>query len=220
MTTRARSARARAHRRSRRPEERPQELLEAALRVFAERGYRRARIDDVAQAAGVTKGAVYHYFDTKEALLCRAIEHYHEQLFGELETALRGTTGPTAVRIRLLMRRLFGGEEPNHRRVLALLLQGVRHEVPTAHRQWLAGGPVKGWKLLASLIERGQQAGEFRRDADAEVAARVAISGLMTQLVWQPLAPTVPGVAVDVDRLIDSTTELLLHALRPVALRR
>ena len=40
-------------------------LLDAALRVFARRGYRAARIDDVADEAGVTKGAIYHYFDTK-----------------------------------------------------------------------------------------------------------------------------------------------------------
>jgi hypothetical protein len=44
-----------------------------------------------------------------------------------------------------------------------------------------------------------------------EVAARIVISGLLTQLIWQPLAPGVPELEIDADRLIDSTLELLLH---------
>jgi AcrR family transcriptional regulator len=46
----------------RRPDARPQELLDAALSVFAERGYRNTRLEEVAEAAGVTKGTIYHYF--------------------------------------------------------------------------------------------------------------------------------------------------------------
>jgi hypothetical protein len=44
----------------------------------------------------------------------------------------------------------------------------------------------------------------------------VTIAGLMAQLVWQQLAGEVPGLAIDEDRLIDSTVDLLLHGLRPV----
>jgi AcrR family transcriptional regulator len=209
-------AAARVLRWERRPDERPQELLDAALAVFAERGYRNARIDDVAEAAGVTKGAVYHHFANKEQLLSRAIEHYLAKAFGDLDALLRGEKGPASMRIRLLLRRGFGSADPNRRRVLALLLQDLRHDVPRAYRQWLAGGPMNGWRLLANLIEEGKASGEFRADVDAESAARVVIAGLMAQLVWQQLAGEVPGLAIDEDRLIDSTVDLLLHGLRPV----
>src|SRR5437868_14431653 len=91
----------------RRPEARPTELLEAALHVFAQHGYRNARLDDVADAAGVTKGAIYHYFDTKEALLVRVIEHYQALAFGRAEDALRDEHATAATRIRLLVRTLF-----------------------------------------------------------------------------------------------------------------
>ena len=209
-------AAARVLRWERRPDERPQELLDAALAVFAERGYRNARIDDVAEAAGVTKGAVYHHFANKEQLLSRAIEHYLAKAFGDLDALLRGEKGPASMRIRLLLRRGFGSADPNRRRVLALLLQDLRHDVPRAYRQWLAGGPMKGWRRLAELIEEGKANGEFRPDVDAESAARVVIAGLMAQLVWQGLADEVPGLAIDEDRLVDSTVDLLLHGLRPV----
>ena len=200
----------------RRPDSRPQELLDAALAVFAERGYRNTRIDDVAEAAGVTKGAVYHYFATKEELLLRAIEHYHDRAFGQIDQVLRQARGPASARIRLMMRKAFGGADPTGRKLtLALILQSARHDLPEAHRQWLRGGPIKGWRLLASLIEEGKRTGEFRADADAEVAARVTISGLITQIVWQPLAVDVPELLIDDDRLIDSAVELLLHSLWP-----
>lgn len=199
----------------RRPDSRPQELLDAALAVFAERGYRNTRIDDVAEAAGVTKGAVYHYFATKEELLLRAIEHHHDRAFGEIGEMLRNAGGPVSARIRLMVRKAFGATSPTGRMTLALILQGVRHDLPEAHQQWLRGGPIKGWRMLASLIEEGKAAGEFRTDVDSEVAARVVITGLITQLIWQPLAPDVPELLIDEDRLIDSTVELLLHGLWP-----
>ena len=199
----------------RRPDTRPQELLDAALAVFSERGYHNTRIDDVAEAAGVTKGAVYHYFATKEELLLRAIEHYHDRAFGEIGDVLRDAGGPVSARIRLMMRKAFGATSPSGRMTLALILEGARHDVPQAHQQWLRGGPIKGWKLLASLIEEGKATGEFRPDVDSEVAARIVITGLITQLIWQPLASDVPELLLDEDRLIDSTVELLLHGLWP-----
>jgi len=74
--------------RQRRPDERPRELLDAALRVFAVRGYRATRLDDVAAAAGATKGAIYHYFADKEELLVRALEQHQARALGRLDDAL------------------------------------------------------------------------------------------------------------------------------------
>ena len=198
----------------RRPDARPQELLEAAMAVFAEKGYRNTRLEEIAEAAGVTKGTIYHYFATKEELLLRAIEHHHERIFGRLDEELRGATGPASERIRLFVRRGFGDTDPARRRVLTLLLQGIAHEVPEAYRQWLASGPVEGWKLLARLIDEGKRAGEFRDDADAEVAARMLISGLLLQTVWQQHASGVRGMAISERRLLDEATELSLAGLR------
>ena len=211
--------RAKTARWERRPEERPQELLEAALRVFATHGYRTTRLEQVAAAAGVTKGAVYHYFSNKEELLLRALEQYQERSFGCLEEALRHERGPSSARIRLVFRRAFGGDDPVRRDVLRLL-QGVAYEVPDAYRRWIAKGPMKGWRLVASLIEEGKASGEFRADVDSDVAARVVLTGVMVQIIWQRHADEIRGLAVDQDRLIDSAVDLLLAGLRPaVAVR-
>jgi AcrR family transcriptional regulator len=197
----------------RRPDERPSELLDAAMTVFAEKGYRNTRLEEIAAAAGVTKGTIYHYFDTKEELLLRAIERHHERVFGRLEADLRNVPGPASARIRLLVHEGFGARDSDQQKVLALLLQGIAHEVPAAYRQWLSTGPVAGTKLLASLIEQGKRSGEFRRDVDSDVAARLLISGLLLQIVWQHHSTGVRGLAIDEHRLLESATEFFLHGL-------
>jgi AcrR family transcriptional regulator len=200
----------------RRPDDRPAELLEAALRIFAERGYANTRLEDVASAVGVTKGTIYHYFATKEDLLVRAIEHYHEQAFLPLREVVEQRRGPVSATIRLFLRRAFGGFDPARRSVLTLLVQGVASDAPQAYHRWLETGPAHGWEILTALIEDGKATGEFRRDVDSEVVARVTLSGLILQFAWQRHAGQAPAVAIDGDQLIDSTAEFLLHALRPI----
>jgi AcrR family transcriptional regulator len=200
----------------RRPDERPNELLDAALRIFAERGYGNTRLEDIAAAVGVTKGTIYHYFETKEDLLRQAIEHNHERVFLPLEQGIRDRQGPVSATIRLFLRRAFGGNMDQTRQsVLTLLVQGVAREVPHVYQRWLEAGPARAWQLLAELIEEGKASGEFRKDVDSDVAARVTISGLILQLAWQQFGKGAPSVAIDRDQLIDSTSEFLLHGLRP-----
>ena len=199
----------------RRSDDRTRRLLEAALEVFARDGYRTATIDDVAEAAGVTKGAIYHYFDTKEALLLRVIEHYQALAFDRADDALRDSTLPASTRIRLLVRKVFARrDDATSDQLLGLLVRGVAHEVPGAHERWLRDGPARLWTLIARLVREGQERGEFRPDADGEVGARVLVSGLMLQLLWQQHRSRVAAIAVDVDRLLDSSVELFLAGLR------
>jgi len=200
----------------RRPDERPNELLDAALRIFAERGYANTRLEDIAAAVGVTKGTIYHYFETKEDLLRKAIEHNHQRVFLPLEKGIRERKGPVQATIRLFLRRAFGGElDQTRQSVLTLLVQGVSREAPHVYQRWLEAGPARAWQLLAELIEEGKASGEFRKDVDSDVAARVAISGLILQLAWQQFGKAAPSVAIDRDQLIDSTSEFLLYGLRP-----
>jgi AcrR family transcriptional regulator len=197
----------------RRPDDRTQELLEAALQVFARNGYRNTRLDDVAEAAGVTKGTIYHYFDTKEALLLRVIEHYETLAFGRADDAVRDERLPASTRIRLLARKVFAPRE-HSRDLIALLIRGIAHEVPHVHERWLQSGPVRLWTLLGRLVAEGKARGEFRPDADAEAGARLLVSGLILQLMWQQHGDAVPALDIDTDRLIDSAVDIFLAALR------
>src|SRR5262249_18278786 len=96
----------------RRPAELPRGLPPAALRVFAARGYRNATLEEVAAAAGVTKGAVYYHFTNKEQLLARALEHHQQRAFARLEDALQNEKGSVSARLRVLFHSAFGGDDP------------------------------------------------------------------------------------------------------------
>ena len=196
----------------RRPDERPQELLDAALAVFAERGYRSTTLDQVAEAAGVTKGTIYHYFSTKEELLLRAIEHYQDRAFARVDAVRKGDYDSAADRVRAFAMQAFGSDDPARRRVHALL-QGIGADAPAVRREWLRAGPMRGWRLLTKLIEDGQASGEFRAAVDAEVTARVFVSGLMLQLVWQQHSKGISGLAIGEKRLLAGAIDALLHSL-------
>ena len=210
---------AKAMRWERRPDARPNEILDAALAVFAERGYRNTRLEHVGEAAGVTKGTIYHYFTNKEELLLRAIEHRREEAFGRIDELLRDKTAPVSTRLRLLVRRLFADLSKERLAIVTLLVQGIAHEAPDVHRKWLAGGPTAAARMITTLIREGQTRGEFRPDADGDVAARLLVSGLLQQTVWRQYSDT-PGVAIAQDRLVDSALELFLHSLRPTSAHR
>ena len=74
---------------------------------------------------------------------------------------------------------------------------------------------MRWWRVVESLIVEGQSSGEFRRDADAEVTARVALVGVLAQFAWQRYAESVPGLAIDRERLVDSAVDMLVASLRP-----
>jgi hypothetical protein len=96
-----------------------------------------------------------------------------------------------------------------------MLLHAIAHEAPEVYRKWVASGPLRWWRVVESLIVEGQRTGEFRRDADAEVTARVALVGVLAQFAWQRYAQSVPGLAIDRERLVDSAVDMLVASLRP-----
>jgi len=162
----------------------------------------------------VTKGAIYHYFDTKEELLLSVIEHYQSLAFGRAEEVLANRALSTSERIEEVIKKIFQPTEQRKKQLLALLIRGIAHDVPRVHDRWLRDGPARLWALVAGLVEEGKRSGEFRSDADSDVAARVLISGLVLQRLWNEDAENIPEIAVDQRRLIDSSIELFLASLR------
>ncbi|MDZ7374115.1 MAG: TetR/AcrR family transcriptional regulator [candidate division KSB1 bacterium] len=71
-------------------EDRRKSILEAAIRLFAEKGYHETRMDDVAEAAGLSKGALYLYYKSKEDLFCALIEEKVQELIPTLQSAVDG----------------------------------------------------------------------------------------------------------------------------------
>lgn len=189
-------------------------LLDAAFRMFAERGYRAVRLEELAEAAGMTKGAIYYYFDSKEDLLRRALEHRHREVFGEIAQALRAERGPASTKIRFVLRKVWQRWlEPDWGRAFRLLVGEVSVEFPAVFRIWAREGPIRGWALVSDLIQEGIQAGEFRQDVDALVAGRMVLSSLMLQAALHVHLGLDELEPCDHDRILDSTVDIFMHGL-------
>src|SRR5690242_1165593 len=91
----------------RRPEARPEEILDAALAVFSESGFARAKLDDVARLAGVSKGTVYLYFDSKEALFREMVRAKVVAYLAEAESFVRAHEGSARALLVELIRRMY-----------------------------------------------------------------------------------------------------------------
>lgn len=162
-------------------------LLSAALQVFSEYGYSAARLQDVAQAAGVTRGAIYHHFGGKKELFKALVTERSSEVNLLAEQAVREGGSPLTVLSRVLVRMFqYADENEEYRAMLELATDKVEY---TAELEAFAKQIVEGRRafttFLARLIRDGIKAGEFRADLSPKSAA-IAVAGFMNgvALLW------------------------------------
>ena len=177
-----------ARRHSRRKQARPGEILDAALKLFAERGFAATRLDAVAAAAGIGKGTIYLYFSSKEDLFRAVVRQRLLPNLEEIERALAADTGSAADQLRLIVGRLarFADSELA---VLPKLVLAESGNFPALARFYADEVVNRGVKMLTGVIRRGIERGEFR---PVEPLAVLPLLGgpLMMMALWkQVLAP-------------------------------
>jgi AcrR family transcriptional regulator len=197
----------------RRPEERPREILHAALEVFGEQGLAGARIDEIAARAGVGKGTLYHYFAGKDELFRELVRSAVRDL---TEGALPPDAQGTATE---LLREFMRGYWERLRRpgfhTLYRLVLGELHQFPDLTRFYadeIAGTTVE---FVARLVERGVAAGELA-PVDPRAAGRMLVALFTQNALWAAQ----PGVFSHAARRSDAEVlaeveEMFFRALRP-----
>ena len=207
--------------RKRRKQARPQELLQAALELFVEKGFAATRTDEVARRAGVSKGTLYLYFPSKEELFKAVVRHSLASLIAEGEALAGQFEGSSSDLLGRLMlgwwRRL--GDTPAagiHKVVLA----EVRN-FPELAQFYTDEIIVPADRLLTGTVQRGIDRGEFRALPTHEVAL-----ALIAPLIFMALhrhsfgaCPVHGGVDVDPAHMLQTHLDLVLRGLevRPAA---
>lgn len=162
---------------------RRQEILQAAVRVFARKGFASSRIEDVAAEAGIAKGSVYLSFDSRDALLQAAFESYaagSAQLLASLEP------GPALDRLATLVRRVVAmlAAHPDHARVLVdLWSAGPPLDMAAVYRDYR--------EAIAGLLRQAREEGALRPGIDERHAVVIvaAIEGCLLQWLVDPELP-------------------------------
>jgi AcrR family transcriptional regulator len=182
-------------------------LLTVATELFAEKGFDATSVQEVVERAQVTKGALYHYFDSKQDLL---YEIYHSIIsvqLADLERIL-ATGGPPGQTLRAIIVNLV--ETTAARADQALVFGREMHRLDQARMDAVRADRRRYHDLVRDVVARAQAAGDFAAVADADTVTLV-IFGVINQLpVWyRPRGAKTPA------RLGTEIADLILAGLRP-----
>lgn len=203
----------RAPRWERRKETRPSELTAAALALFVEKGYAATKLDEIASRAGVSKGTLYLYFDSKEDLFKAVIREAMVPALLEGEQLVSGFSGDTDSLLRQIV---YGWWE----RVGSQPIGGIHKLIiaesgnfPEIARFYHDEVIARGQALLTGVLKRGIAAGEFR-EFDAEVMVRIIFSPLLMRAVWRCSMGLCGVLSVPDEQYLEEYLQLVLRGLR------
>ncbi|MCP4003698.1 MAG: TetR/AcrR family transcriptional regulator [bacterium] len=185
--------------------ERRTQILEAAVRCFAESGYERTTMDDVARSSKLSKGSLYRFFPSKVDLLSALFELFEQRTFAILDA----TESPDSALVQLrgcgqLAIDLFGGPtELLNTWAEFLGHRESRERMRQVYRRWR--------RRLAEIVQGGITSGEIREmnPDDAAIAVLATFEGLLLQAMVDPrfdVRSSWPGVWVVVESGLRRTT--------------
>ena len=195
----------------RRKEDRPAEILDAALKVFAVKGFASTKLNEVAKEAGVSKGTVYLYFESKEALFKAVVTEFVLPQIANAEKQAENYTGSITDLMHLL-------SELWQKQVLDTELSGISKMMmaeasnfPELATFYLENVIQRTRNFVTKLINIGIERGEFRQ-CNAEYAARIFLTPMIFSAVWKhSLAPF--DTEYDIKEYLKSNLDIYLRGI-------
>ena len=182
-------------------------ILDAAIRVFAEHGYHRARVGDIAEDAGVAHGLLYHYFASKDEVLRTIFVENWGELIGRFR-AVDDSDEPAPEKLEGIAKILLR----TWRNDPALVTVMVREVARSQQLQAQVDDVREAFAIVQRVIEAGQTEGTIRPDVDARLASWLFYGGLEEVLTGWVLGQ-LPDGEDDVARAERTAIELALHGL-------
>jgi AcrR family transcriptional regulator len=196
------------------PEERPKQILDAALAVFAERGLAAARLEDIAKLAGVSKGTIYLYFANKEELFRGVVRSTVIEFIERGEAAFEQNRDPMRA-LDLWMEGHWNWIRSATFPAMHRLVNSELREFPDLAAFYATEVVGRAQRLVCEILERGMATGVFRR-MDATVAARMLSALFVTHGTWYHQKNSFKSVANIPDGvLLAQIRDFFLHAMRP-----
>ncbi|WP_031511169.1 TetR/AcrR family transcriptional regulator [Streptomyces megasporus] len=185
----------------------PQRLLAAATRLFADRGYDRTSVQEIVEAAGVTKGALYHYFGSKDDLLHeiygRVLRLQQERLdaFAEADAPVERRLRDAAADV--VVTTIENLDD-------ASIFFRSMHQLSEEKQKQVRAERRRYHERFRALIEEGQQAGVFTSSTPADLVVDYHFGSVHHLSTWYR-----PDGRLTPQEVADHLADLLLRALRP-----
>lgn len=196
----------------RRPDARPQELLDAALALFVEKGYAATRLEEVAQRAGVAKATLYLYYDNKLELFKAVVRHALVERFDEVAQAQGrrriGAREELAALLTAFVERVASSSLSG----IPKLVMAESGNFPEIARFYHDEVIARGRAMVVAALERGAASGEFRK-VDTEYAWRIVIAPLLFAIIWKHSFQSFEPAPLDLRRHLEAQLDILLNGL-------
>ena len=189
-------------------EERKSQILDAAMETFSELGFHKARMSDIAETSGLSKGSLYWYFDSKDSIILNLLEKFFEPELKDLRELLTDSRSAED-RLEIYVDRVSADMVTMLKWMplvhdfiaLAFRKEQVRKAISRYYQMHL--------EILLSLIQQGIDAGEFQADnaMDASIAIGSILEGTVLLWVYDP-------AHIDIKYHIKSNINLLLQGLK------
>ena len=182
--------------------DRRQELLDAAVRVFARKGFRAARVDDIAEEAGAAHGLLYHYFRSKNEVLETIFRETWHLLVTDTER-IEASGAPLREQLRRFAR-IYLGSWLVTPELIGVLVREIARSPHVGETVDEIGGVFQS---LTRMIEAAQERGEVRADCDATLAAW-AVYGALEEILTGWVLGQLPGEEEDVERAVATVVDV------------
>ena len=196
----------------RRKADRPAEIVGAALAVFAEKGFAAAKLDDIARRAGVSKGAVYLYFETKEQVFRAVVEQAIAPNVAAMKAMAAAHPGPLSGLLRGLSAHVAGVVETTPLGGVLKMVVGEARNFPELARDWHDQLVSQMLGAVTLAIGNAQARGEVKA-GDPRAYALQLIAPLLVAVVWRETFVPVGAEPFDLRALIAQHIDTLLLGL-------
>ena len=182
------------------------ELLAIAAALFAERGFKNTTVRDIADAAGILSGSLYHHFDSKESMVDEILSTFQEELFGRWDEIMSSALDARA-KVEAVVRASFDALDKNHSEV-AIYQNDATYLMGFERFAYLKERNTQFRNVWLRLLREGVEAGALRRDLDTELVYR-----FVRDTVWVAVRWYRPGGDLPAQHVADQYLAILLEGI-------
>ena len=196
----------------RRKEARPSELLDAALDLFVEKGFAATRLEDVAARAGVSKGTLYLYFDSKAALLKAVVENGIVPVLDKGDDIIAGFVGDASELLRQLVLTWWLQVGDSKLSGICKLMLAEASNFPEIANYYHEAVIARGQGLIRRALEIGISKGQFQA-IDVEVAKDSIFAPVLKLMLWRHSFDGGCGINQDPVTYLEKHLDIVLNGV-------
>jgi TetR/AcrR family transcriptional regulator, cholesterol catabolism regulator len=185
---------------------RREQLLQIAAELFATKGFRNTTVRDIADAAGILSGSLYHHFDSKESMVDEILRTFQEELFGQYDEILASDDDPRT-KLERAVRVSFDAIDQHHSEV-AIFQNDAAHLGSLDGFGYLEDRHAQSREVWMTLLRQGVAAGVLRADLDIDLVYR-----FIRDTVWVAVNWYRPGGTMSAAQVADQYVTILLEGI-------